>query len=106
MKTKLLVLAAGLLLSLNAFAISLQDAKSQGLVGEQPNGYLGVVKSNPESNSVAKQVNAKRKTHYQKIARKNGISVDDVAKLAAEKAMKATKKGQYIKNSSGKWVKK
>ncbi|MBW8183780.1 YdbL family protein [Shewanella nanhaiensis] len=106
MKTKLLVLAAGLLLSLNTFAISLQDAKSQGLVGEQPNGYLGVIKSDPQATAVAKEVNAKRKAHYEKIARKNGISASEVAKLAAEKAMKATKRGQYIKSSNGKWIKK
>jgi uncharacterized protein YdbL (DUF1318 family) len=106
MKTTLLVLTAGLLLSLNAFAISLQDAKSQGLVGEQPNGYLGIVQNDPQANSVAKEVNAKRKNHYEKIARKNDITVNEVAKLAAKKAMKATKNGQYIKDSNGKWVKK
>lgn len=106
MKTKLLVLAAGLLLSLNAFAISLQDAKSQGLVGEQTNGYLGVVKSNSDAASIAKKVNAKRKAHYEKIAKKNGISLNEVSKLAAEKAMKATKKGQYIQDKNGKWIKK
>ena len=106
MKTKLLVFAAGILLSLNAFAISLQDAKSQGLVGEQANGYLGVIKSEPQATAVAKEVNAKRKAHYEKIARKNGISTSEVAKLAAQKAMKATKRGQYIKDSSGKWLKK
>ncbi|AQS36695.1 hypothetical protein Sps_01529 [Shewanella psychrophila] len=106
MKTKLLVLAAGLLLSLNAFAISLHDAKSQGLVGEQTNGYLGIVKSSPDASALAKQVNAKRKSHYQKIAKKNGISVAEVSKMAAEKAMKATKKGQFIQSKSGKWIKK
>ena len=106
MKTKLLVFTAGLLLSLNAFAISLQDAKSQGLVGEQANGYLGIVINEPQANSVAKEVNAKRKAHYEKIAKKNGITVSEVAKLAAQKAMKATKRGQYIKDSNGKWVKK
>ncbi|MCL1137072.1 YdbL family protein [Shewanella pneumatophori] len=106
MKSILLVLVAGLVLSFNAFAISLQDAKAQGLVGEQLNGYLGVVKSSAEANAVVSSVNAKRKAHYEKIAKKNQITVNDVAKLAAEKAIKATKKGHYIKNKSGKWVKK
>ncbi|QYJ80880.1 MULTISPECIES: YdbL family protein [Shewanella] len=106
MKSKILLLMAGLLLSLNAFAISLQDAKAQGLVGEQVNGYLGVVVSNSEASALAKSVNAKRKAHYEKIARKNQISVDDVAKLAAEKAIAATAKGHYIQTPQGKWVKK
>ncbi|GIU07733.1 MULTISPECIES: YdbL family protein [unclassified Shewanella] len=106
MKSKLLILFAALLLSFNAFAISLQDAKAQGLVGEQLNGYLGVVKSSAEAKSVVSSVNAKRKAHYEKIAKKNSITVSDVAKLAAEKAIQATKKGHYIQNKSGKWVKK
>ncbi|MGS0681432.1 YdbL family protein [Shewanella sp. 125m-7] len=106
MKSKLLVLFTSLLLSFNAFAISLQDAKVQGLVGEQLNGYLGVVKSSSAANAVASEVNAKRKSYYEKIAKQNNISVSDVAKLAAEKAIEATKTGHYIQNSSGKWVKK
>ena len=106
MKSKILLLVASLILSFNAFAISLQDAKAQGLVGEQANGYLGVVKKSADAKAVVSSVNAKRKAHYEKIAKKNRISVNDVAKLAAEKAIKATKKGHYIKNQSGKWIKK
>ncbi|MEI6860365.1 MAG: YdbL family protein [Shewanella sp.] len=106
MKTKILLLTAGLLLSLNTFAISLHDAKSQGMVGEQTNGYLGIVKTSSDANALAKKVNAKRQTYYHKIASKNGISVDEVAKLAAEKAIKATKKGLYIQTKRGKWIKK
>ncbi|NRD73606.1 YdbL family protein [Shewanella sp. VB17] len=106
MKTKFLVLAAVTLLSLNAFAMSLQDAKSQGLVGEQANGYLGIVVNNAQGNAVVEQVNTKRKAHYQKIAKSNGISANEVAKLAAEKAMKAATSGEYIQTSSGKWLKK
>ena len=45
LSVKLAILAAGILLSLNVLAVSLDQAKSQGLVGEQANGYLGVVKS-------------------------------------------------------------
>ncbi|GIU49813.1 hypothetical protein TUM4438_34250 [Shewanella sairae] len=106
MKSKILILVASLILSFNAFAISLQDAKAQGLVGEQANGYLGAVKSSADAKAVVSSVNSKRKAHYEKIAKQNRISVNDVAKLAAEKAIKATNKGHYIKSQSGKWVKK
>ncbi len=106
MKQKLLTFITALVLSANAFAISLQDAKSQGLVGEQTNGYLGVVVKSTEIQTLTDSVNAKRRAHYQKIANKNGIGVDDVAKLAAEKAIAATSKGQYIQNPQGKWIKK
>lgn len=106
MKHKLVLLAAGLLFSLNVYAISLQDAKTQGLVGEQINGYLGVVVNNKEADKLAAEVNAKRRAHYEKIAKKNGISIDDVAKLAAEKAIAAAQKGQFIQTPQGKWLKK
>lgn len=106
MKTQFMVLAASVLLSFNAFAMSLQEAKSQGLVGEQANGYLGIVVNDPQGNALAEQVNAKRKTHYQKIANSNGLSANEVAKLAGEKVIKAATQGEYIQTSSGKWIKK
>lgn len=106
MKRQILILITGLLLSLNAFAISLQEAKSQGLVGEQTNGYLGLIVNNNEAKQLADSVNAKRRAHYQKIATQNGISVEDVAKLAAEKAIGAADKGEYIQTPQGVWIKK
>lgn len=106
MKRQILILITGLLLSLNAFAISLQEAKSQGLVGEQVNGYLGLVVNNSQAKQLADSVNAKRRAHYQKIATQNGISVEDVAKLAAEKAIAAADRGEYIQTPQGNWIKK
>ena len=44
MKT-LTVLIVTLLLASPALALNLDEAKSQGLVGEKHNGYVGVVKS-------------------------------------------------------------
>lgn len=38
-----------------------------------------------------------------KIARQNGISVDDVAKLAGAKAIAAADKGHIVQDASGKW---
>ncbi|MCL1123245.1 YdbL family protein [Shewanella surugensis] len=106
MKTQVLVFFTALLLSINAFAISLQDAKNQGMVGEQQNGYLGVVKASPEANKLINRVNAERRSSYQKIAKKNAITLNEVANLAAKKAISATKKGQFVKNKQGKWVRK
>ncbi|MCG9963479.1 MAG: YdbL family protein [Shewanella sp.] len=103
--TLLLLLSLGLL-SLNAFAMSLQDAKSQGYLGEQPNGYLGLVQNNSDAKAVMDEVNNKRRAHYETIAKKNNISAADVAKLAGEKAIAATDKGNYVQNAQGKWVKK
>lgn len=96
------------LLSFNAvaFAITLDEAKAKGFVGEQLDGYLGLVVKNKDSETLIADVNAKRKQLYQKLADKNGVSVEVVAKLAAEKAAEKTQAGHYIQNMEGEWVKK
>ncbi|MFB2754859.1 YdbL family protein [Shewanella xiamenensis] len=106
LKPKLLLLLCLSLFSLNVFAMSLQEAKSQGYLGEQPNGYLGLVQNNNDAKAVMDEVNNKRRAHYETIAKKNNISAADVAKLAGEKAIAATDKGNYVQNAQGKWVKK
>lgn len=106
LKTKLLLLLTLSVLSLSAFAMSLQDAKSQGYLGEQANGYLGLVQANPEAKAVMDDVNNKRRAHYETIAKKNNLSPTDVAKLAGAKAINATEKGNYVQDNKGKWIKK
>lgn len=106
MKTvKILALLIALFSSVSALALTLSDAKSQGLVGETASGYLATVKVSTEAAKLVKSVNAKRKAHYQKIAQKNKLSLGDVEKRAGEKAIAKTAKGHYIKKM-GNWVKK
>lgn len=104
--TKLLLLLSLGLFSLNTFAMSLQEAKTQGYLGEQLNGYLGLVNVHPEAKAVMEDVNNKRRAHYDTIAKKNKLSVADVAKLAGEKAIAAADPGHYVQDSQRKWVKK
>ncbi len=102
-------LTCALLVSVMAFsawAISLGDAKQQGLVGEMPNGYLGVVVDNAEAKSLVTSVNKKRKSIYMNLARKNKITMQQVTALAGKKALAKTQSGHLIKNASGQWVKK
>lgn len=105
---KLLVVACMLLLVPISFALTLQEAKSEGLVGEQRNGYVGlVVESAPaEVLALARDINNQRRELYKQIARQNNISVEQVAALAFEKAVEATPAGQYLQEVSGSWVKK
>ncbi|EKE72337.1 YdbL family protein [Gallaecimonas xiamenensis] len=106
MKKTLWTLAAALMLPLAAFALNLDDAKGQGLLGEQPDGFLGVVQATPEAVALAQDINQKRRDAYLQIARKNGISLEQVANLAGQKAIERTPKGQYIKTPEGQWVRK
>ena len=99
-------LAAMLGLSASVWAVDLQSAKNQGLVGETPSGYLAVVKNSADARSVMAQVNDARKRHYQSIASRNGTSLQVVEVLAGKKAMAKAAPGHYVKSASGGWVKK
>jgi len=98
--------AAVLAITFSAWAMSLEQAKQQGLVGEMLNGYLGVVVASSEVNSLVKSVNKKRKDIYLNLARKNNINMKQVSVLAGKKAINKTQAGNIIQNPSGQWVKK
>lgn len=101
-----LLAACLLLIAQPAFSIDLQTAKSQGLVGESSNGYLGAVKTpSAEVKTLINTVNAKRKQKYQSIAARNKISLQDVEQLAGKKAIEKSAAGSYIK-TGGAWQKK
>ena len=89
-----------------AGALELGEAKAKGLVGEQADGYVGVVSGGGEASALAEQVNAKRRAEYGEIAQKRGTSVDAVAKLAGAKLVERTPGGQFVRGSDGRWVKK
>ena len=84
---------------------TLEQAKTQGWVGEQPDGYLGVIKANAHTQDLANTINQARKQEYQRIANKHGLTLQQVAQRAGQKALARTPAGQYIKTASG-WVRK
>jgi len=95
-------LAGGQLL----FALTLEEAKTKGLVGEKANGYLGLVSSGSgDAQALADEVNQKRRQAYEEIARRNGTSVSAVETLAGEKAVQNTKPGNFVEGPGG-WKKK
>ena len=100
--------ALALLIAPAAHAISLDDAKAAGYVGERTDGLLGLVRSDAPADikQLVQSVNAKRKQSYANIAKKNGTTVAAVASLAGEKAIARTKPGNFIQDASGRWVKK
>lgn len=103
---KVSLLLCALLIATSASAIDLKQAKTAGMVGEQQDGYLGEIKSSPEVTTLVTEVNAKRRAAYEKIAVKNNLTLQQVAKLAGEKAIKKTPQGQYIQAADGSWQKK
>lgn len=91
-----------------AFAQSLEEAKATGLIGEKRDGYIGFVQGSapPAVVSLVEDVNRQRRERYQQIARENGISVDQVAQLAFNKAVEATRSGHFLEDANGRWVRK
>ena len=69
-----------------ASAANLNQARANGHACEQTNGYLRATATAPgDVKSLVKSVNEQRKAKYTKIANKNGVEVNQVAKLTAEK---------------------
>jgi uncharacterized protein YdbL (DUF1318 family) len=91
-----------------AVASTLAQPKADGLIGEQANGYLGLVKKDVPADikNLVDKTNAKRKTGYQKIARKQGTTLSEVEKVGGNTAFQKTLKGNYYRDASGTWRKK
>ena len=106
--TGLLPLLLLVLFSNSAFALTLQEAKEQGLVGEQRDGYVGLVRDSApaELTALVRQVNEQRRRRYEQIARENGLTMAQVTAVAYERAVEATQPGHYIQLPNGQWVRK
>ncbi len=91
-----------------SFALTLQEAKNDGLIGELQSGYIGLVVESAPAEVVAlvRDVNNQRRELYRQIAQQNGITVEQVAALAFTKAVEATPAGQYLQDANGAWVRK
>ena len=109
LRATLLVLMLGCFGASIALAsdLTLASAKQQGLVGEQHDGYLGVVDGGSSAaQQLVASVNAKRRAEYERIAKANSISVADVESLAGQKALQKTASGHYVKAQGQSWRKK
>lgn len=90
----------------SAWALSLDEAKAKGQVGEKASGYLGAVTGgNADVQALVSDINQKRKQAYEEIAKRNGTSLNSVETLAGEKAIQNTKSGNMVEGPGG-WIKK
>ena len=95
-----------LIITQPVYALDLQTAKQQGLVGETPSGYLEAVKSpSAETRALIDDINAKRKQKYKDIAARNKTSLQAVEQLAGKKAIEKSAPGSYVK-VGGSWKQK
>ncbi|MCK6788659.1 YdbL family protein [Enterobacter roggenkampii] len=100
----LILLALGM--NAQAAALTLNDARAQGRVGETLSGYLAPIQQDAETLALVNRINAARTENYQKLADSNNLPVDEVAKMAGQKLVARAQPGEYVKGINGKWLKK
>ena len=101
---RIAIAAAALLGAAPALASPLDDAKRAGHVGEQADGYLGVVPGAPQSaRALVDGINAERAERYGEIAAKTDTSPTAVAALAGQKLIARASPGEWIRDADGKW---
>lgn len=105
---KLIATLLMLVLAQNAWAIDLQSAKEQGLVGEANTGYLAAVTGAPSAEVAAliEDVNRKRKAEFEATAAKTNATVDQVRLRFYQLAVERTAAGHWYQDASGGWRRK
>ena len=111
---KVMILAVTVLtLASPAFADLASDkaavdaAKAVGKVGEQADGYLGIVAGADAATTTAvNDINAGRRDVYNQTAAKSGVTPDAAGQATGAQLIARTPPGQYIKPLGGSWTKK
>ena len=85
---------------------TIDNLKSQGLIGEGNDGYLHVRKANDNAQNVVNSENADRRTVYTAIAKSQGAPVDKVGKRRAMQIAEISDPGHWIQKTDGSWYKK
>ncbi|KAA0874181.1 YdbL family protein [Nitrincola tapanii] len=92
----------------SAAAMSLEQAKTQGLVGEQLNGYVGIVSRSvtPELRNLINDVNSQRRALYQRSAQEAAVGLDVFEARAGQRLQQRAKPGEFIQDTNGQWKRK
>lgn len=81
------------------------QAKTDGLIGETAGGYLAVVTAAPRDVvNAMNEINIRRKSLYTKLAREQNVQIDVVAAVTAEKVRAKAVSGEKYLDKEGKWI--
>ncbi|ECE0502954.1 TPA: YdbL family protein [Salmonella enterica] len=94
------------LLTPSVWALTLDEARTQGRVGETLNGYLAALKNDADTQKLVLDINRARRASYQQLADSNHLPVDEVAKMAGQKLVERARPGEYVQGINGKWMRK
>src|SRR5256885_4501154 len=106
---KLFLSAVFLTVAISTSALAQADAAAQlrasGKVGEQADGYLGIVgSSSPELRAQVDAINLKRRAYYTDLAARRNAKIEEVgATTACELFRTKVGPGQYYRLPDGVW---
>ncbi|MBK4771693.1 MAG: DUF1318 domain-containing protein [Pantoea sp. Morm] len=106
MKRKGIALLLALLLVPSAWALTLDQARQQGRVGETLSGYIAARQQDDETQALVKRINDGRSQQYQRVAQQNNLTTAEVARIAGEKLVNRAGSGEYVRGINGQWVQK
>jgi hypothetical protein len=82
-------------------------AKARGAVGEQADGYLGLVAGgDPALQAAVREINAGRAQAYREIAARTGVTPEAAGQATAQQLRDRLPAGQYFKPLNGGWTRK
>ena len=83
-------------------------AKAQGVVGEQGDGFLGLVSGSASApvKAAMDEINAGRSKAYQDIATRSGVSPAAAGEATAQQLFARVPAGQYYRPVGGAWTRK
>ena len=103
----LLTLSTPAFADLAADKATVDAAKAAGKVGEQADGYLGIVAGADGTITAAvNTINAGRREVYSQTAAKSGVTPDAAGQATGAQLIAKVPGGQYIKPLGGAWTKK
>ena len=103
----LLTLSTPALADLAADKVTVDAAKAAGKVGEQADGYLGIVAGADGTITAAvNTINAGRREVYSQTAAKSGVTPDAAGQATGAQLIAKVPGGQFFKPLGGAWTKK
>ena len=108
MRRTFIALTLGLGLIASAGHAQTADAKVAGIVGEQGDGFLGLVTGSapPNVQAAVAEINAGREEAYADISAKTGVPESAAGEATARQLQARIPPGQFYKPQGGDWTKK
>lgn len=106
MKRISVALLLALMIAQPAWALTLDEARQSGRVGETLSGYLAARAQDSETLALTEKINAGRQQQYQRLAEQNHLTTAEVAAIAGQKLVSRAAAGEYVRGINGQWLKK